>query len=93
MKECNLFVLPSIYEGQPMVLLEALTLGMNVIATDIPANRSVLKNNYGEYIRGTDVSSLVMGIKSYLDYKITYDKFDPYAYNRDALEMFYKNLK
>lgn len=93
MKECNLFVLPSIYEGQPMVLLEALTLGMNVIATDIPANRSVLKNNYGGYIRGTDVSSLVMGIKSYLDYKITYDKFDPYAYNRDALEMFYKNLK
>src|SRR5699024_7279273 len=47
MKKCDLFVLSSHYEGQSMVLLEALTLDTNIVASDIPANRYVLKN--GEY--------------------------------------------
>ncbi|OUZ36895.1 hypothetical protein A5885_001084, partial [Enterococcus sp. 8E11_MSG4843] len=49
MKQCDLFVFPSIYEGQPMVLLEALTLKLPVLATNIPANLSVLKNYASEY--------------------------------------------
>lgn len=93
MKKCDLFILPSIYEGQPMVLLEALTLGMNVIATDIPANRSVLQNKYGGYIHGTNVQSLEEGIEAYLKDKVSYAKFNAQAYNYDAIVMFYENLK
>src|SRR5699024_5984559 len=42
MKDCELFVLPSYYEGQSMVLLEALTVGIDILASDIPANQYVL---------------------------------------------------
>src|SRR5699024_10464576 len=47
MKDCELFVLPSYYEGQSMVLLEALTVGIDILASDIPANQYVL--DYGKY--------------------------------------------
>jgi len=36
MRQCHLFVLPSFYEGLPLVLLEALASGCRVIATDLP---------------------------------------------------------
>ncbi|GBE16487.1 putative teichuronic acid biosynthesis glycosyltransferase TuaC [bacterium BMS3Abin15] len=37
----RLFVLPSYYEGLPIVLLEALSYGLSCIASDIPANRNI----------------------------------------------------
>ncbi len=36
MAECHLFILPSFFEGLPLVLLEALASGCRVIATDLP---------------------------------------------------------
>jgi glycosyltransferase involved in cell wall biosynthesis len=37
----GLFVLPSYYEGLPIVLLEALSYGLSCVVSDIPANRNV----------------------------------------------------
>jgi glycosyltransferase involved in cell wall biosynthesis len=37
----GLFVIPSYYEGLPIVLLEAMSYGLSCIASDIPANRNV----------------------------------------------------
>ncbi|MGM0902877.1 MAG: CDP-glycerol glycerophosphotransferase family protein [Bacillota bacterium] len=94
MKKCDCFILSSHYEGQPMVLLEAMTLGMNIIATDIVANRTVLEDGkYGLLVENS-VSGLEQGMKSM--YKKENPSqlipFDYLQYNSLAMESFYKVL-
>jgi glycosyltransferase involved in cell wall biosynthesis len=40
--EADLMILPSEFEGRPLVLLEALDSGVPILASDIPAHREVL---------------------------------------------------
>ena len=40
----DVFVLPSLAEGMPIVLLEAMASGTCVVATDIPGNRDLVRN-------------------------------------------------
>ncbi|MFD1810567.1 glycosyltransferase [Gemmobacter lanyuensis] len=60
------FVLSSDYEGQPMVLLEALTLGLPIIATDIPGARSVLAGLEGPALVPADAAGLAQGMARFL---------------------------
>lgn len=95
MKKCDCFVLSSHYEGQPMVLLEAMTLGMKILATDIVANRTVLEQGrYGLLVENSIVG-LEKGLnqlaKNELDH--TPDEFRPEEYNKKAMETFYKVLE
>jgi len=46
LKISNLFVLPTLFEGQSNAIMEAMATGLPVITTDIPENRSLLENNY-----------------------------------------------
>jgi len=39
MNECDVFILPSFYEGLPLVLIEAMACGDRVICTDLPGIR------------------------------------------------------
>lgn len=76
-----------------MVLLEALTLGMKIVATDIVANRTVLED--GKY--GLLVEDSINGLKSGLEAMITrqhpeFEKFHYQAYNKAAMETFYRCL-
>lgn len=41
MRYAHLFVLPSLHEGLPLVVLEALACGCTVIATDLPGTREI----------------------------------------------------
>lgn len=45
-KAADLFVLPSLAEGLPLVLLEAMSFGKCVIATKIPGNADVVKDGW-----------------------------------------------
>jgi CDP-glycerol glycerophosphotransferase len=90
-QDCDCFVLPSNHEGQPMVLLECLILNKPIIATDIPGNRSVLENGYGEIVENS-VEGLVKGMEKVMNENPTYKVFNYKAYNNEAMEMFYKYI-
>jgi glycosyltransferase involved in cell wall biosynthesis len=53
----GLFVLPSYYEGLPIVLLEAMGHGASCLASDIAANREI-ELGQGRYFRTGDVDDL-----------------------------------
>lgn len=42
MGRCHIFILPSFYEGLPLVLFEALAAGCRIVATDLPGSRELL---------------------------------------------------
>ena len=44
MKRSHIFILPSFYEGLPLVVLEALASGCRIIATDLPGIREISKH-------------------------------------------------
>nr|WP_321502560.1 glycosyltransferase family 4 protein [uncultured Dethiosulfovibrio sp.] len=49
MRMSHLFALPSLHEGLPLVLLEALASGCRVVATELPGVKEVIKNLDQDY--------------------------------------------
>lgn len=54
-RDADLFVLPSFYEGLPLVVIESLASGLKVVTTDIPG----LKAYLGEIINNSDAIEYV----------------------------------
>ena len=91
LKKCDLFILPSEYEGLGLVILEADTLGIPVIATDIPGPRCFMKK-YGGVLTENSVKGIVDGMKLFRKGKIRTMDIDYEEYNRRAVECFKKIL-
>ena len=62
----GLFVLPSYYEGLPIVLLEAMSYGLSSIASDIPANRNVGLND-DRFFKPGDVNEIAAKIEEFIN--------------------------
>lgn len=77
-KNADLFVLTSRYEGLPTVILEALTLHVPCVSTNVAGVSSVLKKDYG-IIANNNVEDFYQEIKYLLD-------------NPNELEYFRQNL-
>lgn len=95
MEEMSYFVLPSLYEGQPMVLLEALTIGMKILASNIPANINVIGSNeeYGLLTKGTSVNDILNGLSRIVSFENKFKKFNYVDYNKQAMQSFYREIE
>jgi glycosyltransferase involved in cell wall biosynthesis len=65
----EVFILPSFSEGQPKVLLEAMSCGLPCIVSDIPSLREIVKDGYNGFLCGTDPSSIRKCLEKVLEDK------------------------
>jgi CDP-glycerol glycerophosphotransferase len=82
------FVLSSDYEGQPMVLLEALILGRPIVTTSFGSVKGALPPGYGRVVERS-VEALAGGMRDFLRGKVRGRPFDYAEYNRAATREFY----
>lgn len=87
MKQCDLFVLSSYYEGLGLTLLEADALGLPTIATDVQGPRGFVKEHGGVLVPPT-VEGLRQGMQDYMDGKIAPMQVDYEKYNEKAVKQF-----
>jgi CDP-glycerol glycerophosphotransferase len=90
LRRSDCFILSSNHEGQPMVLLEAMVLGMPIVATDIDGSRGVLAGPDGEHglLVANTVGGLVEGMRAYLAGKVPQAQFDADQYVAGAIAKF-----
>ena len=64
----NVLVLPSEFEGMPMIVIEAQAMGVPVVVTDVGNNRQVLERTAGGVVvnRIGDVTQLMEGVRQML---------------------------
>ena len=90
LKECDLFILPSFYEGWGMVLMEADILNVPVIATDIVGTQWV--GEYGGHVVENSEEGIMNGLYDFMNGNIKRLNIDYEEYNANALKEFYSIL-
>ena len=87
LKECDLFIFPSFYEGWGIVILEADTLGVPVIATDIYGTQWV--KDYGGHLVDNSQEGILKGMYEFMDGNVSTMDMDYEEFNRNAVNEFY----
>jgi glycosyltransferase involved in cell wall biosynthesis len=62
----SVFVLPSHFEGHPKALLEAMSCGAAVLATEVPGIREVVRHGETGWLCGTGAADLAAGLRTLL---------------------------
>jgi len=71
MRHCHVFILPSFYEGLPLVLLEALASGCRIVTTALPGCRELLAGAAADLVAFVDLEEMA-----------TIDQPDPGDWNK-----------
>ena len=87
LKHASCFVLSSLHEGQPMVLFEAMILGLPIICTDMPGPRDVLQGRYGMIVENSE-DGVLGGLAAAELGTIPKEHFEPSEYVESALNQF-----
>ena len=83
----DILMLPSNYEGLPMVILEAMSFGTPVVASDVGGVSEIVRNDVNGYALENDAQLFADKIQYILENKDVYEIF---SYN--AMEMFNNTL-
>ena len=88
LQECDCFILPSLYEGQPMVIHEARILHKPILMTDFSTSASSMIDN-GQTIIRMDVDGIYEGLCAFIEGGIRAEyTFDPKEYDKEAYNQF-----
>lgn len=87
LERADCFVFSSDYEGQGLVVLEALILGKPVISTDVVGPKSVLENGHGMLVENSE-QGLVAGMHEFLEGRLLSPEFDYDEYQQEAIRKF-----
>ena len=85
--KCDLFVLSSFYEGLGLVILEADSLGIPVISTNIPGPRGFM-NKYGGYLVDPTEKGIYGGMLAYMAGNVKTMGVNYTEYNKSAESQF-----
>lgn len=88
MAAADCFALSSDYEGQPMVILEALVLGLPIVTVEFESVKNALPAGFGLIVPQTD-EDLAQGLTAFLKGDVPSGTFDHAAYTRRALNQFH----
>ena len=90
--QCDCFVLSSLYEGQPMTILEARVLGVPVVSVRFGSVESALPDGTGLIVDRTE-AALADGIRLVATGELPdYPVLDYRAYNDQATQDFYRAI-
>ena len=81
---CRCYCLPSSHEGLPIALLEAMSYGVKVIVSDIPANLEVGLDKE-DYFPTGDVDVLAQKLKAVIDRPLESVKYDMKKYDWEKI--------
>ena len=87
LRECDLFLLPSNREPLGLVLLESDTLGVPIVATDIPGSGDFLRRYHGHLVENS-VEGLVSGMEAYWRGEVKPLNISFEEYNHSIVEAF-----
>lgn len=80
----DLFILPSNYEGLPMVILEAMSMGKPVVASDVGGISEIVIDGENGYVVENTPQAFADKISYVLENEIVYRSFSAYAQKRFA---------
>ncbi|OUP32162.1 glycosyltransferase family 4 protein [Bacteroides sp. An19] len=81
---CRAYCLPSSHEGLPIALLEAMSYGVKVIVSDIPANLEVGLDN-GDYFPVGNVGALAGKLKTVIEQPLQHIDYDMKKYDWEKI--------
>lgn len=91
MKASDCFVLPSLHEGQPLVLLEARYCGLPIILSDfLTAKDSCYPNS--QLLIGHTEEDILDGLVKFIRGEVPSEKYDVNLYNQEAFNEFVKAI-
>lgn len=85
--KADLLMLPSNYEGLPMVILEAMSFGKPVVASDVGGISEIVRNDVNGYALENDAQQFADKIQRILEDDVLYSKF-----SQNSLDIFQKEL-